>query len=557
MGRNLNQVVDDVGMGTYQWVQLLLVGGVLMSDGAEILVASSMLKALGTAWGLTPLIRGLMMSIIFVGVCFGGLIGGNIADVYGRRRGIICSYVGIVIFGTSTALAQGPVSMTILRFLFGVSFGMGMGPGVTLQVETAPSNWRAHIVNFGAIWFTFGEVYTAVLLVIFMPDLTDPTGHSWRWVTLLSMIPGFVLLPFAYLLLQESPHFLLTNDRRKEAIESLEYIAYMNCQVEKVEGLDSNDPEKRLEWSGLSAVAAAAAASAAAEAASPSSALLESAATQGGGRDSVASSSSQAVEVAESAPRTRRRRSSIIAAKESASVLFAPEYRSIIFGGCYLCSLCNFLFYGLTYALPQIIGNQQDIASPAVQLLIVCFCDLPGVFLAFLLIYAKGISHRAGMMGCATFACIFSLTLISIEHGIEGLYVGLASAYLLKYVSSALFILCYVYISEVFPASVRATGFSICVSAGRAGSILAPVVVESLKFKGFALGEHSPFLLVTSVLCMLGVVVIKFCLHFERKNEFLAESAPPVPEKSKDIQDDQSHEHKSIAQDPSSPVAAG
>jgi len=239
-------------------------------------------------------------------------------------------------------------------------------------------------------------------------------------------------------------------------------------------------------------------------------------------------------------------------------VLSAPEYRTIVFGGCYLCALCNFLCYGLTYALPQIIGNQQDIASPAVQVLVVSICDVPGVFLAFLLIYAKGISHRAGMMGLATFACIFSLTLISIEHGSEGLYVGLASAYLLKYVSSALFTLSYVYISEVFPAAVRATGLSICMAAGRLGSMSAPVIVESFKFKGFVLGEHSPFLLLTSVLCLLGVVVVKFCLHFERKNEFLTDSPPSaVPEKFKSIQDDPSQEHKSIAHDPFLPAAAG
>merc|ERR1719215_1083506 len=145
------------------------------------------------------------------------------------------------------------------------------------------------------------------------------------------------------------------------------------------------------------------------------------------------------------------------------------------------------------------------------------------------------------------------------NHGTEGLYVGLASTYLLKYVSAALFTLTYVYISEVFPASVRASGFSICMAAGRLGSISAPVVVECLKFKGFALGEHSPYLLLSSVLCLLGAVVVKFCLHFERKNEPLSDSPlTAVPEKRKSIQDDQPQEDKkSIPQDPSVPVAAG
>merc|ERR1719313_552350 len=102
-----------------------------------------------------------MMSTVFVGVLLGGIVGGNIADTKGRRTAMLCSYVGICIFGTATAFAQGPEVMLVLRFFFGASFGMGMGPGVTMQVETAPSSYRAYIVNLGQVFFALGEVYTS------------------------------------------------------------------------------------------------------------------------------------------------------------------------------------------------------------------------------------------------------------------------------------------------------------------------------------------------------------------------------------------------------------
>ena len=54
-------------------------------------------------------------------------------------------------------------------------------------------------------------------------------------VTGLSMLPDLLLFPFTWLLLQESPHFLLGQGRRTEAIQALEYIAHMNNQGEKVE----------------------------------------------------------------------------------------------------------------------------------------------------------------------------------------------------------------------------------------------------------------------------------------------------------------------------------
>lgn len=552
MGREPGNIIEDIGIGPYHWVQLLVLGGIQISDGAEILLASSLLSALRERWHMSAMVRGLMMSTIFVGVFAGGLLGGNIADVSGRRRAILVSYLGICIFGTATALAAGPISMLCLRFFFGAAFGCALGPGVTLQVETAPSSWRAHIINLGGIFFTFGEVYSAILLIIFMPQLTDPTGHNWRWVTVLSAVPGLILFPFTYLLLQESPAFLLCAGRRQEAIDSLQYIAHMNNAADKVMDLDSHDPAKRLVFSGQVVACGDAHSIAHADDSDQESAvppesigagsgeaagLLDSA-TEGirqrAGRGS-SSSSSQAADIPAGVP-ARTRRGSVDVAKEGVAVLFSKEYRSIIFGGAFMCMLCNFLFYGLTYALPQMFKHMQqdDGMTPAVQVLIVSICDLPGVFLAFLLIYAEGISHRAGLMWLVFFGCLLSLSLMTLEQGTsQAIYIGLPSSYLLKYISAALFTLTYVYISEVFPSRVRATGVSICIAAGRVGSVGAPLMVESLKTKGFFLGEHAPYLMLTSALCALAIIVIKVCLHFERKNASLVEAAPP-PSKTKE-----------------------
>merc|ERR1719162_1280437 len=124
-------------------MQLILVGGIILTDGAEMLLASSLLTALEDVWHLTAMQRGMMMTTVFMGVFIGGLIGGNIADVYGRRNAILLSYAGLVVFGGVIALAQGPITMLILRFFFGICFGSGVAPVLTMCVETAPSGTRA------------------------------------------------------------------------------------------------------------------------------------------------------------------------------------------------------------------------------------------------------------------------------------------------------------------------------------------------------------------------------------------------------------------------------
>jgi len=506
MAQDLNDILTDIGIGPYQFEQLFLVAGIMVTDGAEILLASSLLTALQEVWGLTALQKGMMMSIVFIGVFVGGLVGGNIADVYGRRKAIMLSYIGLVIFGGAIALAQGPMSMLFLRFLFGISYGAGVAPSMTMLVESAPSSWRAHIVNCGTVGLMIGEVYVSVLLIIFMPNLTDPRGERWRLVTLLSVVPGFVFCCLSYVFLQESPHYLLQQGKHAEALKAVQFIAVMNHKAERVEGLIQLK------------LPAAGEATALTESSTAGSALL---ATPDGGQRSTGGST-----LGPLSPRPEENQLGVLAkVRESFDVLSSREYRGIVIGGAYLCFLGNFLFYGLTYALPQVFQHLHGTLAPAYQVLVVSICDLPGVILVFFLIYARSISHRDGLLVLAASGAVLSLSLISIEHGRSGLYSGLLSAYLLKYTSAAFFFLSYVYLSEVFPASIRTSGLSLCISAGRVGSMTAPLIVEALHVKDFELSmldhkklPHAPFLMLTSGLCVLAMVFIKTFLHFELKN---------------------------------------
>lgn len=548
MGKDLNEILDNIGMGPYQIVQVLLIGGVLISDGAEILVSTSVLTSLSTQWGLTPVIRGAMMSMIFVGVLCGSLIGGQIGDAFGRRRGVLLAYVGIVTFGLITAAAQGPISMMICRFFFGLSFGTGMGPGVALQVETAPAKWRAHILNLTSLWFMLGEVYTSVLLIMFMPNLEDPDGTKWRWVSILSMIPGILLFPFTYFLLQESPHFLVVNERHVEAVDTVKYIATMNHQTDVVEDLDGTNEDKQLTLpAGNVGMEASLHASVSDGAGGAGEAMLRMGSRRSSRRGSNASASARDIE-AFNAQQTSGAR-----LKESLSdqmqVLFSKEMRLILIGGCYLCFLGNFLFYGLTYSLPQIFKELTHSFSPSVEVLIMSLCDGPGVLLAFFLIYQSRFGHRASLALLAGAASILSLSLISIDHGDDWLILGLPSAYLLKYVSSAFFTLLYIYLSEVFPSRVRASGLSLCIAAGRVGSITSPLAAEMLKMPNFKLGEHAPFLLVISGLSLVAILMIKFFLHFERKNQPLQDAFVEDKEEDPVLQKEEI--------DPNSPAKAG
>mmetsp|Transcript_56503 Transcript_56503/g.111323 ORF Transcript_56503/g.111323 Transcript_56503/m.111323 type:complete len:99 (-) Transcript_56503:136-432(-) len=65
-------------------------------------------------------------------------------------------------------------------------------------------------------------------------------------------------------------------------------------------------------------------------------------------------------------------------------------------------------------------------------------------------------------------------------------------------------------------------------TGGRVGSVLAPVLFETLLLRSSWTSEHMPYFLVTGIGCVLGAVVAKSLLTFELKNESLDEEEEGV-----------------------------
>jgi len=460
---DLDEVTEDIGLGRFQLLQQLLVSGVRLADGAEILISSAVLSILQQEWELSPALKGSMMSVIFIGVFFGNLMGGPFADTYGRRLSVLLAYFGLVLCGLSSAASTGPGFMLAARFLFGLFYGFGMGPSLTLQVEISPKVWRGHMVNVNNFFFTLGEVYAAWLLWAFLKDLKQSTEEeNWRYVTALAVSPALLILPFAVLLLYESPHFLATKGKHEEALSVVRSMALQNGQAQAVAHLEAKP--------GLEANA-----------------------------------------------RTR-----LVAPKDTdaqrslVDVLFRSEFLPIIVGGCYICFVANFLFFGLTYAMPQVFRVVSSPFHPATQVLVVTSADLPACLLASMLIRSKAYGHRDSLCALAIVLAMLLPTLIILEHKDPTVVMSaIYACFLAKCAVTAFFTISYVYITEIFPSACRCTAASACMAGGRVGSVIAPFAFEML-----ARGEsHVLFWLLSSFLCIVAVLVIKRCLTFELKGE--------------------------------------
>lgn len=524
----LNKALEEIGVGRFHLLQNLLVGMILFAEGEEVLMVSAVMSAMEERWLFPPMLRGAAVSLVMCGVLLGGFVSGPVADSIGRRPTLIACVAAVPCIGALTAVSSGPVPYLACRVLMGVVVGAGTSPSVALVAETCSTGMRAHLVNWNQAWFVLGEICICVLLLLYLPTLSGDVPGSWRQVTLRASIPCAVTLPFMLWFMEESPYYLEAAGRRQEAIEVLQRMAKCNGRPALVlepphddEGDSDNDEEGQASDESRSTDAQSRG--------SRSGSLPRRVGDPNLSPRLPAVVETWAPGPADAKPSPRRAaslrgRGAVGDAEEHLNcieryrAIFSPALRNIVAGGAYFCFLANFLLYGLNFALPQVFMHVEARLhvgiSPVVQTLIACFSDLPGMAVVSFFLLLNNFGHRDGLIGLAMASTVLQSCMSTIDSGTKYLWIALPATYMSKFVSNALFILTYIYLSEVFPLECRCTALAFCVAAGRIGAILAPVIFEALN----VLSGPAAFMPLNAGLCALGVFVGKRLLTFELKN---------------------------------------
>lgn len=251
--------VEELGFGLYQLLPLFLTGGIFLAEGAEMLVMGSITSLLHRHWGLDPVVRGGMVSIVFIGFSAGNFVSGQIGDRFGRRASILLSYFMIAFFGFATACSGGPrrpALMLCLRFFVGAGCGIGFPAAYSLMPEVAPSHWRSSLSTLMIGFMPLGELIGALVVLFVDPELDnsargcsssyypsmalqEPEICAWRTLCEMSAIPAFFFLILACRFLDESPQFLASSGRYDECEQVLRRMAALNGGRLDVERLRS------------------------------------------------------------------------------------------------------------------------------------------------------------------------------------------------------------------------------------------------------------------------------------------------------------------------------
>jgi MFS family permease len=177
-----------------QWRTLIAANLGWLFDGYEtyaliLTVGPAMHSLLGPSqYSQIPAFAGIVISITLLGWGIGGIIGGIVADYFGRRRTMIYAILAYSVMTGLTALSFNWISFAILRLLVGIAIGSEWATGTSMLAELWPQNARgkgAGLMQCGLGIGFFLASFIWLLLSGFGPD-------AWRYMFVIGILPALV-----------------------------------------------------------------------------------------------------------------------------------------------------------------------------------------------------------------------------------------------------------------------------------------------------------------------------------------------------------------------------
>lgn len=150
---------------------------------------------------------GLAAAAVQGGALIGALIGGILADYFGRKKVFIGTMILFIVLAIGQAFVRDIWELILIRFLIGIPLGSDISNGYAYIMESMSKGKREQMGSRWQFMFGLGEVFSIIIITIMYVAGMD---HSllWRIALALGAVPAAILL-FWRLDLPETPLSLL------------------------------------------------------------------------------------------------------------------------------------------------------------------------------------------------------------------------------------------------------------------------------------------------------------------------------------------------------------
>ncbi len=178
-------------------------------EGLDIQAAGIAAAGISESFGLDNSQLGIFFSAGILGLLPGALVGGRVADKFGRKKVLIASTAMFAVFTLVTVWVETFESLLVVRFLAGAGLGAAMPILITLASEAVSPKNRGRAVG---LMYCGMPVGAAILSLVASTDF----GLDWKNIFYLGGLLPIIVIPIMIFLLPESKEFLKAQDNQQQ-----------------------------------------------------------------------------------------------------------------------------------------------------------------------------------------------------------------------------------------------------------------------------------------------------------------------------------------------------
>lgn len=184
---------------SYEWKAVTLLGLGFGLVGLDRWLITPLFPAMMADLGLTYQHLGTIVGVLGLSWGFFSIVMGNVSDRIGRRKVLIPALIIFSLLSAVSGFTGGFASLLIIRTLMGVAEGSFCPTSVAATGEASHPRRRGFNQGlqqslFALFGFGFAPIIATQLLEV-VP--------SWRWVFVISAVPGLILAVFMYRIIRD------------------------------------------------------------------------------------------------------------------------------------------------------------------------------------------------------------------------------------------------------------------------------------------------------------------------------------------------------------------
>lgn len=209
---DVQRFINAQPLSAYQWRVVLLCFLIVFLDGLDTAAMGFIAPALTQEWGIDRASLGPVMSAALIGMVFGALGSGPLADRFGRKLVLVGAVFLFGLFSLFSAFSANVEQLLVLRFLTGLGLGAAMPNATTLLSEYTPERLKSLLVTSMFCGFNLGMAGGGFVSAKLIP------AFGWHSLLLIGGLLPLLLTLVLLLWLPESARYLVVRSKGDERV---------------------------------------------------------------------------------------------------------------------------------------------------------------------------------------------------------------------------------------------------------------------------------------------------------------------------------------------------